>query len=102
MHDRSICQWSSDVNNSCFPLGQLQYQAMGLYDSFDEDISSPSGNLTRVNVEELFDDPKYVSSTKIQVYSEFHPRVGNRVEASPINFLASPKTIESIMLTVQG
>ena len=31
---------------------------MGLYDSFEEDISSPSNSLTRVNVEELFDDPK--------------------------------------------
>lgn len=41
---------------------------MGLFDSFEEDLSSPPGNLTRVNVEELFDDPKYVSSTKVQVY----------------------------------
>ena len=40
---------------------------MGLYDSFEEDISSPSNSLTRVNVEELFDDPKYISSTAIQV-----------------------------------
>lgn len=41
---------------------------MGLYDSFEEDISpSPSNSLTRVSIEELFDDPKYISSTAVQV-----------------------------------
>ena len=47
---------------------QLQYQAMGLFDSFEEDMPhSPSAVVPTINVEELFDDPKYVSSTAIQV-----------------------------------
>ena len=49
---------------------QLQYQAMGLFDSFEEDGTphSPSDVIIpTINVEELFDDPKYVSSTAIQV-----------------------------------
>ena len=38
---------------------QLQYQAMGLFDSFEEDTPhSPSTIIPTVNVEELFDDPK--------------------------------------------
>lgn len=38
---------------------QLQYQAMGLFDSFEEDTPhSPSTIVPTVNVEELFDDPK--------------------------------------------
>ena len=40
---------------------------MGLVDSFEEDISSPSNSLPRINVEELFDDPKYVCSKTVQV-----------------------------------
>jgi hypothetical protein len=42
---------------------------MGLFDSFEEDSipHSPSTVVPTVNVEELFDDPKYVSSTAIQV-----------------------------------
>ena len=51
----------------CVPLVQLQYQAMGLVDSFEEDIASPSNSLPRVDIEELFDDPKYVSNKTIQV-----------------------------------
>lgn len=42
---------------------------MGLYDSYEDDIPpSPSNHTTTVNVEDLFDDPKYVSSTTIQVH----------------------------------
>ena len=38
---------------------QHQYQAMGLFDSFEEDTPhSPSTIAPTVNVEELFDDPK--------------------------------------------
>ena len=52
---------------------QLQYQAMGLFDSFEEDTPhSPSTIVPTVNVEELFDDPKYVSSTAIQVLAKVH------------------------------
>ena len=61
---------------------QLQYQAMGLFDSFEEDTPhSPSNIVPAINVEELFDDPKYVSSTAIQVCIIFsmhdvpHPRL---------------------------
>ena len=47
---------------------QLQYQAMGLFDSFEEDTPhSPSIIIPTINIEELFDDPKYVSSTAVQV-----------------------------------
>ena len=40
-------------------LLQLQYQAMGLFDLFEENTPhTPSTIVPTVNVEELFDDPK--------------------------------------------
>lgn len=69
--------------NSCFLSYQLQYQALGLTDSFDEKEGTANGPANgnedhleeekggrrgkgEGGKEELFDDPKYVSSSWVK------------------------------------